>query len=242
MEEPGHFRHAHLLPCKRSTIYTLLIFSAGMMGAYTFILRGGVFCNAQTANIALMAIELGQGRWKAALYFLIPISAYFLGAFLSELLLLSPDRKLGRLRWDTCLIIIESLVLFGIGFLPLSAPDQIVQVLINFIASMQYNTFRRTDGITMATTFCTNHIRQLGISAAKCLRNNDPEDRRHGLVHLRMLFGFLLGGVVLSFGSIFMAERCIWLALIPLLLVLWALAKADLTASRSGMEDEGCCQ
>ena len=241
MEQTDHIRHPHLLPCRQSTVYTLLIFAAGMMGAYTFILRGGVFCNAQTANIALMAIEFGQGRWRSGLYFLIPISAYFLGAFLSELLLLSPDRKLGRLRWDTCLICIESAVLFGIGFLPLSAPDQIVQVLINFIASMQYNTFRRTDGITMATTFCTNHIRQLGISAAKCVKGGDADARHRGLVHVRMLVSFLLGGVVLSFGSIFLAERCIWLALIPLALVLAALASADFRAARSGIEDEDRC-
>ena len=29
---------------------------------------------------------------------------------------------------------------------------------------MQYNTFRQAHGIPMATTFCTNHIRQAGVS------------------------------------------------------------------------------
>ena len=38
------------LVCEQKIIYTLLMASAGMMGAYTYVLRGGVFCNAQTAN------------------------------------------------------------------------------------------------------------------------------------------------------------------------------------------------
>ena len=44
------------LTCEKYYIFELLIFAAGMMGAYTFNLRGGVFCNAQTANVVLMAL------------------------------------------------------------------------------------------------------------------------------------------------------------------------------------------
>lgn len=39
------------LTCEKYYIFELLIFAAGMMGAYTFNLRGGVFCNAQTARL-----------------------------------------------------------------------------------------------------------------------------------------------------------------------------------------------
>lgn len=48
------------LVCERRSVFALLTLSAGMMGAYTFNLRGGVFCNAQTANVVLMAIGLRQ--------------------------------------------------------------------------------------------------------------------------------------------------------------------------------------
>ena len=91
-----------------------------------------------------MAINFGKGDWLGGLYFLIPISAYLLGTFVSEVLP-SPVKKLGFLRWDTYLILFEALVLLLLGFVPLSVPHQIVQVIINFIASMQYNTFRQAD-------------------------------------------------------------------------------------------------
>ena len=130
------------LVCERRSVFALLTLSAGMMGAYTFNLRGGVFCNAQTANVVLMAIAFGSGEWGQGCYYLIPITAYLAGAFLSEILP-SPVRRFGFLRWDTYLVAFEFLALFSIGFIPLGWPHQLVQVLVNFIASMQYNTFRQ---------------------------------------------------------------------------------------------------
>ena len=133
----------------------------GYLGAFTYSIRGGVFCNAQTGNFVLLAMALGNGEWLRALYFLIPISAYCLGAFVSEA---AEGRRLRRIRWETALILFEMVVVFFLGALPEHAPVQITQILINFICSMQYNTFRQARGIPMATTFCTNHIRQVGVS------------------------------------------------------------------------------
>ena len=56
------------LVCESKTTYILLMFSAGMMGAYTFNLRGEVFCNAQTANFVIMAVTLGKGEIAKGLY------------------------------------------------------------------------------------------------------------------------------------------------------------------------------
>lgn len=216
------------LTCEHKTIYLLLMISAGMMGAYTFNMRGGVFCNAQTANIVMMAVSLGNGNLKGGLYYLIPISAYALGAFVSEFLP-SPIKRLRFLRWDTCLIAIEMAVLLIIGFLPLSLPNQIVQVTINFIASMQYNTFRQAEGVPMATTFCTNHVRQVGVALAKIIRKRDSAAKSRGILHMQMITGFLSGGMLLTILCKFMREKSIWIALFPLGIVLFQLIYADLT-------------
>lgn len=66
----------YYLRCERNYVFMLLMAVSGMMGAYTFILRGGAFCNAQTANIVIMSIAFGEGRWRDGLYFLIPFAAY----------------------------------------------------------------------------------------------------------------------------------------------------------------------
>ena len=41
------------LECERQWVFALLIFVGGFYGSYTYLLRGGVFCNAQTANFVL---------------------------------------------------------------------------------------------------------------------------------------------------------------------------------------------
>ncbi len=223
------------LVCEQKTIYALLMASAGMMGAYTYVLRGGVFCNAQTANVVVMAISFGKGDWLGGLYFLIPISAYLLGAFVSEILP-SPVRKLGFLRFDTCLIIFETVVLLIIGFIPLSVPHQVVQVIVNFIASMQYNTFRQAEGIPMATTFCTNHIRQIGVGLAKAVGKKDGVAMRRGLIHAGMVSAFFSGAAVLTFLCPLLEERAVWAVLLPMGFVLVKLIRADLGAERDMLD------
>ena len=215
------------LACERLNVYALLMMSAGMMGAYTFNLRGGVFCNAQTANFVMMAVSFGNGDAGAGLYYLIPIAAYLLGAIVSEILP-SPLKKLGFLRWDTYLIAFEMVMFVIIGFIPLSVPDHVVQVMINFIASMQYNTYRQMEGIPMATTFCTNHVRQVGIATAKFFRNHDRKAGRRGALHLLMLLSFFAGAVILSFLCSSLGEKAIWIALIPTAIVFAELLHADL--------------
>ena len=151
-----------ILECERKRVFFLLMAVGGYLGAFTFTQRGGVFCNAQTANVVLFSIALGSGAWRKAAYYLIPISAYFLGAVISELV---PNhiKKMHHIRWDTVLVGIEAMVIFILGFVPDAWPYQITHVTVNFICSMQYNTFRQAEHIPMATTFCTNHIRQTGI-------------------------------------------------------------------------------
>lgn len=231
MDKTKNHSEARFLTCEKYYIYELLIFAGGMMGAYTYMLRGGVFCNAQTANVVLMALAFGQGLWKKGLYYLIPIFAYIAGAVVSEALP-TGIRHRRFLRWDTWLIGIEILVLFVVGFLPLSLPAQIVQVTINFICSMQYNTFRQAEGIPMATTFVTNHIRQIGIWTVNAIRKKDPAARSRAWKHMRMIGCFFLGAVILTAFCGLLQEKAIWLAMLPLAVIFAILVRADLVAER----------
>ena len=231
MENAEKRQASRFLACEKYYIFELLIFAGGMMGAYTYNLRGGVFCNAQTANVVLMALAFGHGQWRRGLYYLIPIFAYIAGAAVSEAL---PTwiRHKKILRWDTLLIGFELLVLVVIGFLPLSLPAQIVQVTINFICSMQYNTFRQAEGIPMATTFVTNHIRQTGSWAVNAIRKKDGEARERAWKHLRMVCCFFLGGLILTVFCDLMQEKAIWITVLPLAAVFAFLVRADLVEEK----------
>ena len=221
----------YYLECEKPWVYWLLIFVAGWYGAYTFLLRGGVFCNAQTANVVLLAMAIGEKQWSRAAYLIIPITAYFAGAFFSEYLGKSV-KKFHLLRWDTILVVIEVLVIIALGMLPESAPDQICQIALNFICSMQFNTFRQVKGIPAATTFGTNHIRQLGSSAAKYYRHHDSQSAEKIKVHGLLILFFLSGGIAGTICGEVFSYRSIWGTAIVLIIIFIRLAYADLSYER----------
>ena len=229
----------YYLMCERNWIYFTLMVVSGFFGAFTYILRGNVFCNAQTGNVVLMGIALGAGEWSQALYYLIPISAYLLGAFVSELLP-NPVKHRLPIRWDTLFIAIEMAAVIALGFVPESAPVQISQVAINFIASMQYNTFRQAQGEPVATTFVTNHIRQIGVGVAKAvmhIRSKDKSYRTKLYKHLFMVIFFIVGAVAGTLLCNLFLGHAIWFTLLPLGVVFAALLYADL-APEKDMKDK----
>ena len=225
------------LECEKSWVFKTLMLVGGFFGAFTYSIRGGVFCNAQTANFVLFAMAVGNGDWKQAGYLLIPMSAYFLGAFISESVALN-IKKYHFIRWDTLFIGIEILVVIFLGLLPESAPYQITQVMINLICSMQYNTFRQAESVPMATTFCTNHLRQVGINACKGIRHRNEEENpylKRALTHVTMLGVFVVGGVISTILCRFFLGKAIWATLIPLGIIFVDLFHADLTVEREKM-------
>ena len=223
------------LECEKSWVFAVLMCVGGFYGAFTYSIRGGVFCNAQTANFVLFAMALGKAEWGHALYYLIPMSAYFLGAVISEAAG-SAIKRARLIRWDTLLIFIEMVAVVILGLLPENAPYQISQVAINFICSMQYNTFRQAQGIPMATTFCTNHLRQTGISFCKAIRHRSREQLGRLLRHLGMLAVFVLGGVAATVLCRFFQGKAIWATLLPLAFVLGDLLYADFKKEKGSLD------
>lgn len=223
------------LECERWWTLFLLMFVGGFFGGYTYSVRGGVFCNAQTANFVLLAMAISSGDWHQVRYLCIPITAYFLGAVISEAIA-SSVRRFHLIRWDTLLILIEMLVVLILGFIPDSAPFQISQVAVNFIASMQYNTFRQADGIPMATTFCTNHIRQVGVFFTKAIRHKDKEALNRMFFYIGTLILFVLGVISSAVSCRHFSGKGVWFALIPLMIIFIDLLHADLKTEKNLMD------
>lgn len=228
-------KNTKVLECEKLWVFMVLMGVGGFLGGFTYSIRGGVFCNAQTANIVLFGMALGKGHFKGALYYLIPISAYFLGAVISEAIA-KPIKKLNFIRWDTLFVLIEMIAIIFLGLLPESAPYQITQITINFICSMQYNTFRKTKDIPMATTFCTNHLRQVGVSFSKAITHKDTAYLKRMFLHIGMLLVFAFGACVAAFFSARILGKTIFIALLPLFVVFIKLLYADLKTEKDELD------
>lgn len=164
-----------------------------------------------------------------------PISAYLLGTVLSEILP-KPVKKVKLFRWDTLLIMFEIVVLFGVGLIPLTVSNHIVQIIINFICAMQQNTFRQAESIPMTTTLCTNHLRQFGVWGVKYLKNKDEHSLIHQKSHFFMICFFFLGGFLETIACCIFGEKAIWLVLFPLGINLFKLLRADLKEEKDFLE------
>ncbi len=224
------------LACERLGVFLLLIFAGGVFGAFSYIERGGVFCNAQTLNLLLTGVSVGKGDFFGALYYLLPIGSYFVGIILSELLP-KPIRRLKLFRWDTLLVGIETVAVVVLALIPDSAPYQISHVILNIITAMQYNTFRQAEGEVMSTTFCTLHMRQTGEALVRWTRGSKSKDwRRKALSHLAMLLSFAAGGCACGALCTILGGRAILVAILPLVCVLVYLVCSDLGVEKESFE------
>ncbi len=114
----------------------LLAGAGGFLDAYTFIGRGGVFANAQTGNIVLLAAAAGERHWPTALLHVPPILAFMLGVALAETLARPTARRIVR-RPARFVLVAEIVVLLIVGALPPQVPDQVVTAAIAFTSALQ---------------------------------------------------------------------------------------------------------
>ena len=81
----------------------ILGFAGGFFDAYTYVARGGVFCNAQTGNLILMTLGICGGEGIRALRYLIPVAFFVLANIVGDITYRrrnAPKRKGSAYRKD----------------------------------------------------------------------------------------------------------------------------------------------
>lgn len=147
-----------LQPSESFLVAALLAISGGFLDAYTYVCRGGVFANAQTGNLVLMAVRLSEQRLGEALRYLAPVAAFSLGVVLAELI---RERLPSSqwFHWRHLVLLLEVAVLAAAAALPLGEGDQPVNVMVSFVCAMQVEAFRKVRGQPFASTMCTGNLR-----------------------------------------------------------------------------------
>lgn len=223
---------------ERLHTYMLLMVSGGFMGAYSYVMKGGVFANAETANCLLLAMSIANGDWHRAFVLIFPISTYMIGSFVSELFIIKVGRN-HMLTWETILVLAEMIIIFIVGCIPAAAPFVLSHILITFVSSMQFNTFRRSKGVVMSTVFCTAHLRQAGVMLAEGLIYKDKPKLKVFTYHLTMILCFLIGVFICVVLSRSFQHRTIWFAIIFLFIVFVDLLHDDIVHVKQQMQQEG---
>ncbi len=173
-------------------IGALLAFAGGFFDSYTYIARGGVFANAQTGNMILLAIQLVQGHFIHALYYLIPVIAFVCGIFLDEHIK-RRAHKPRRLHWRQIVLFIEIIILVFVAFLPIGKGDLLANVFISFICAMQVQSFRTLHGLPYATTMCTGNLRSGTDQLVRLVFEKDRTAGKKAFLYFSVIFVFIAG-------------------------------------------------
>lgn len=209
----------------------LLALVGGFLDAYTYLLKGKVFANAQTGNMVLFGIQIAQKQYAHAVYYFIPIAAFALGVFVTEFLK-RHTRLFSFFRWQSSVLAIEILTLFILGLLPSSVPNTAVNVTISFVCSLQACSFKKLIDTPYATTMCTGNLRCAMEHLFCCMAQRDAVAGKKALRYLTIIFFFCMGAALGAVFSSLWKERSIWICCLLLLSILTILIVDDLKKPR----------
>ena len=169
-------------------IGVILAITGGFLDAYTFLSRGKVFANAQTGNIVLLGTNLFQGEYKKALTYLIPVSSFIVGVFISEFIKLNNE----KIHWRQIIVFIEIFLLVLVAFMPENLNNH-ANIIVSFICAMQVESFRKINGISCATTMCTGNLRSGTELLFKYIKTKEPDLKEKCINYYGIDLLFILG-------------------------------------------------
>ena len=177
----------------------LLTLANGFLDAHTYIARGRVFANVQTANVIFSAIDVSERQFSSALAHVWPLLAFIAG------MLLASHIKSGRrthraapLRWT---IGIQAVVLAIIGFVPASVPHNYVTVPISFLAAVQIGLFRNIGELVYLPVATTGNLMRFMESGYDGLVEKRAESLRAFGVYGALILAFAAGALTGAFAT-----------------------------------------
>ena len=188
----------------------LLTLANGFLDAHTYIARGGVFANVQTANVIFGAIDTSKQQWVAALAHLWPILAFVAGVTLaSHIKSGRVERAVPRpLVWTMA---IQALALAIIGFVPASVPHSYVTVPISFLAAVQIGLFRSIGDLAYLPVATTGNLMRLVEAGYDGFVEKNASSRKAFGVYGALILAFASGALAGAFASQAWGVHAIWL-------------------------------
>ena len=188
----------------------MMMASAGIMDAYSYIQRGQVFATGQTGNFTLMAIRLVQRDLEGFLHTALAIIAFWIGIFVCWHVFYTLAKEDDK-RWKKLVLVIEFVLLAIVGLLPDTVPDFLVNPVISLSAAFQFCTFRKLGKKdTYASVFCTGNMRTCAENYYLGLVRKDREALKKANRFTLILAAFFAGVVLTAFLCQIVQEKAIW--------------------------------
>ena len=185
-----------------------LALSGGLMDAYSYLLRGQVFANAQTGNMLLLGVHASQGNWAMCLKYVFPISFFALGIFLSDLFRKKDNFKL---HWRQNAVIFEIFLLICVAFIPKNM-NETANAMTSFAC-----------GIDFSTTMCIGNLRGGTHNLAEYFYTKNKKFLEYSLMYFGIILCFIIGAIIGSKFSHILGVKTILLSVFLLIVCVFVM-------------------
>ena len=191
----------------RTALFVIL--SGGFQDAYTYCCRGEVFANAQTGNIVLMSSAFFIGDWNTVLKYIIPVVSFLIGTAVAELIHVR-FKPCEKIHWRQIILIIEIVLLFGVGYMPRRF-NALANAVVSFVCAMQVQTFHKVRGHAYASTMCIGNMRSGVEALCAYFHVHDKAILRKALTYFGVIAVFAVGAGIGTVITKIVGDKSIWL-------------------------------
>ncbi|MBS0521393.1 MAG: DUF1275 domain-containing protein [Proteobacteria bacterium] len=190
-------------PALQATTLTIV---AGIADSVGYLTMGGIFAANMTGNTVLAGIALAQHDYQRVMHQAAALTAFLAGALLSHLLL----RLTGK---PTAGLLAETVLVAGIGFLPVAPEPQVVIVAIAM--GLQASAITQFGGVSISTVVVTSTLARTADALLDRLWPADTKSAQGATVNLQLLpltwAGYLIG----AFAGALLVSILPWPLVVP---------------------------
>lgn len=200
----------------------LMAISGGFQDAYTYMVRGHVYANAQTGNVVMMSTHLMTGEFAESLRYFFPLLAFALGVFVCEHIHMhaEEEKKYFGLHWRQIVVAVEALIMLAVGFMG-QGMNLLANCLVSFTCAMQVQAFRTVHGYGYASTMCIGNLRSCMDALAHYTRGRERAYLIRARYYLGVIVAFAVGAGIGGNICPRLGERSVWICCAILLISFW---------------------
>lgn len=192
--------------------FLVLIFitlAGGFQDAYSYLMRGKVFANAQTGNIVLLFKNIVDLNFKGVLAYLIPVLSFAFGVYVAVRFENAIEKRI--LHWRQYIIGFEIIIMIFVSFIPENL-NNLANALLSFSCAMQVYAFKKIYGLSFATTMCIGNLRSATENLSKYHITKDRTYLENSKKYYTVIFIFGMGAALGYISSDFFGLKSILLA------------------------------
>jgi len=174
-------------------VLVFITIAGGFQDAYSYLMRGKVFANAQTGNIVLLFKNVVDLDFRTALSYLIPVISFALGVYIAVRFEDAIDKRV--LHWRQYIIALEVIIMIIVSIIPENLND-LANALLSFSCAMQVYAFKKIYGLNFATTMCIGNLRSATENLSKYHITKNKDYLENAKKYYTVIFIFGMGAAL----------------------------------------------